>query len=560
MDLIASAGKGSDAARLAVIAAFAALIACVGAFSLPPLDRDEARFAQASAQMLETGDYIAIRFQDAERNKKPAGVYWLQSASVSLLSSPEARAIYAYRLPSVIAAILAALFTYAIGRRMFGPAPAFLAAMLLAASPVFAAEATIAKTDAALLACVVAAQAALSAIFLNQTKGRRRLVAAGFWIALGAGVLIKGPIILLVCGLTALVFWAGRRREIRLADLTPVTGLIILTLMIGPWALAVNEATEGRFFIEAVGRDMLAKTTGAQESHGGPPGYYLALTPILLWPAAALIPSALTRAIVRRREPVMLFLLAWLAPSWIVFELTATKLPHYVLPLFPALALLAADAAFTGARGQASRLDRAGAALYLLFGAALSLGVAAIPFAFNASSLTVYAIIAALGVFAVSVIAASAFWRGRRVEGGFLAALASSGLALALLGGVLPNLDALKVSSRLSTAIAAAGMHPLRDGAPPVILSGYNEPSAIFLLGTNTQLLDGDAAAKAAIETGAAVAVESRQAPAFEAGIADARIALKKFAVIDGFNYSNGKHVSIAVYRRASDIADRTNP
>ena len=58
--------------------------AAPGVFTMPALDRDESRFAQASKQMLETGDYIKIRYQDEERNKKPAGIHWLQSATTAI--------------------------------------------------------------------------------------------------------------------------------------------------------------------------------------------------------------------------------------------------------------------------------------------------------------------------------------------------------------------------------------------------------------------------------------------------------------------------------------------
>jgi len=82
---------------------------------MPPLDRDEARFAQASAQMAESGDYTRIYFQDTPRHKKPAGIYWLQAAAVNAYSTLEARAIWAYRLPSVLGLILATLATYWAG-------------------------------------------------------------------------------------------------------------------------------------------------------------------------------------------------------------------------------------------------------------------------------------------------------------------------------------------------------------------------------------------------------------------------------------------------------------
>ena len=92
-----------------MIAGVILLASLAGVFTIPILDRDEARFAQATAQMLETGDFVEIRFLDDARNKKPVGIHWLQAASVWLTSSETAREIWAYRLPSVLGALLAAL-------------------------------------------------------------------------------------------------------------------------------------------------------------------------------------------------------------------------------------------------------------------------------------------------------------------------------------------------------------------------------------------------------------------------------------------------------------------
>src|SRR5437764_15489027 len=99
----------------ALLAALCFALYLPGIAAIPPLDRDEARFAQASRQMLETGDFLRIRFQDEARNKKPAGIYWLQAASVAAFSAPESNAIWPYRLPSISWALCAGLLTLALG-------------------------------------------------------------------------------------------------------------------------------------------------------------------------------------------------------------------------------------------------------------------------------------------------------------------------------------------------------------------------------------------------------------------------------------------------------------
>src|SRR5471030_1476034 len=129
-----------------------------GIAAMPPLDRDEARFMQATRQMVQSGDLLQIRFQDEARNKKPAGIYWLQAASVALLSTPASVAAWPYRLPSLLGATLSVLMTFAFGARLFGRQAALAGAALLASSLLLVAEAHLAKTDAMLLATVVTAQ------------------------------------------------------------------------------------------------------------------------------------------------------------------------------------------------------------------------------------------------------------------------------------------------------------------------------------------------------------------------------------------------------------------
>src|SRR3569832_2541458 len=94
----------------------ALLLFLPGVFTIPPVDRDEARFAQATKQMVESGDYVDIRFQEDVRYKKPVGIYWLHSAAVhtaSALGLPRAQLrIWIYRLPSLLGAIGAVLLAY----------------------------------------------------------------------------------------------------------------------------------------------------------------------------------------------------------------------------------------------------------------------------------------------------------------------------------------------------------------------------------------------------------------------------------------------------------------
>ncbi|NCY26228.1 MAG: phospholipid carrier-dependent glycosyltransferase, partial [Alphaproteobacteria bacterium] len=167
-----------------------------GFFTVPALDRDEARFAQASRQMVESGDYVNIRVGSEERNKKPVGIHWAQVAVVHGLEAvgiPARSEIWAYRVPSMLAAILAVLACFQFGRALVGRRAALLGAAMLAACMVLVVETHIAKTDAALLATVAAAMGLLGRAYLRPGDFTARQAAA-FWVIMGLSVLLKGPV------------------------------------------------------------------------------------------------------------------------------------------------------------------------------------------------------------------------------------------------------------------------------------------------------------------------------------------------------------------------------
>src|SRR5579884_3968168 len=135
---------GSHARAVIVLLVFTLLALLPGFFSIPPVDRDEARFAQATKQMLETGQYVDIRFQDEVRYKKPVGLYWLQAAAVKAgeaVGIPSARTtIWLYRLPSLFGAIGAVLLTYWAALAFVARRSAALAALMIAGSIILGVE------------------------------------------------------------------------------------------------------------------------------------------------------------------------------------------------------------------------------------------------------------------------------------------------------------------------------------------------------------------------------------------------------------------------------------
>src|SRR5262245_26461369 len=267
-----------------------------GFFNIPAIDRDEARFAQATKQMVESGDFVDIRFQDDVRYKKPVGIYWLQTAVVETatalgLPRPQAR-IWLYRIPSLLGATGAVLLTYWTALAFVTRRGAIFAGLIMCSSVLLGAEARLAKTDAMLLFTVVAAMGAMARVYLSWQRGEDPehppwSWPAIFWTAIAGGILLKGPLILMFVGLSIVMLAILDRNASWLWRLRPLWGLMWTLVLVLPWFVAIFWRAGQTFFTDSVGGDMLAKFAG-QESHGAPPGLYLLLFVVTFWPGAPL--------------------------------------------------------------------------------------------------------------------------------------------------------------------------------------------------------------------------------------------------------------------------------
>lgn len=531
-----------------LLAAVVALLAGLPvALILPPLDRDESRFAQATAQMLETGDYVNIQFQDDPRHKKPIGLHWLQAAGVALVSEAEDRDILAYRLPSLLAAALAAAALAFGAGPVFGQRASVLAGALLGTTFLLSSEAGIAKTDAALCAAVTVMMVALARLYLaarGQGPAVGRPTRLVFWLALAISVLIKGPIGPLVAGLTIGALTVADRDRGLIRSLGWRWGLLLVAAVVGPWAVAITVATDGAFWGASLGQDIAPKLASGQEGHFGWPGYHLILTPLTTFPAVLLLPAALMVGWGRRDEPAIRFALAWLVPAWLVFELAPTKLVHYPLPLFGALAWLMA-AALAAPPGPLARRLGAGLAVVgaLSLGGVVFYGLSE----FGSGPAQVWASLTFGLALAAAAIGGLLLVRQAAVSG-LVVAMVLGSLSHAALARLLADLDPLWISSRLERSLIEAGLDPRQGRLPgPVTLAGYAEPSSVFLLGTETELGDGTAAARAIAEGRPAV-VEARQEAAFRAELGRLRQGVVTRGAVEGVNYSNGDAVSLTLY------------
>lgn len=534
--------------RAPLFAALVALIAGLpGLFAMPPLDRDESRFAQATAQMIETGDYVVIRFQDQPRFKKPVGIHWMQALSVKALSDAEERRIWAYRIPSLLGAMLAAAACAWGAAALFDPRTGLLAGSILGATFLLSSEAFIAKTDAALCGTTTLAMAALARIYIANLKGEpsSKWTKLAFWLGLSLAALIKGPVGLLVAifALIALALWD--RKAGWMKDLGWTWGLILFAAITLPWAMMITVATDGAFWGAAVGADLAPKLAGGQEGHAGPFGYHTLLAPLLSFPATLLLPAALVVGWTKRDEPGVRFALCWLIPTWLMFELLPTKLVHYELPAYGALAMLMA-AAVREPLGKRSRWI--GGALSVLMGALLAAVAIYGQTAFGTARDLVWTVLAAMLALGAGVAGAFLLLRHRSARALVTAGVLGVAAHIALTAGLIPRLEPLFLSRDLAETLDAARLSP-RAGAPgPVAVTGYAEPSLIFQLGTATELTDGAGAADAVAEGRPAI-VEAREEKPFRVALAELGLTARPVAVVEGLNYSDGDQERLTLYR-----------
>jgi 4-amino-4-deoxy-L-arabinose transferase-like glycosyltransferase len=462
-----------------------------GFTTLPPTDRDESSFAQATKQMIESGNYVDIRLQDAPRYKKPIGIYWLQAVSVKLFNPHHLDQIWAYRIPSLLGAVIAVVMTAALGVFLFGPTAGFIAALLLASCVLLNVEARLAKTDAVLLACTMLMQHAMARAYIKKNIKLRRFIL--FWTSLAVGLLVKGPIILLILASTLFWLWRTDKDISWLKSFKPAFGIPYTLLLTAPWFIAIMMQSHGDFIQQSAGNDMLAKLWQGQNRGMIPPGFYLALFPAMFFPGSLFALLAIPDTWKNRQSPAVRFCLAWTIPTWIVFELTMTKLLHYVLPVYPAIAMLAAKALYDGypALGEARRWIAASATgLWLILGTGFALAFAVLPMIANESAelpqiAAGAVLIIAQGFCLLLLLRRKALASSVAIATGFLV------FSTTVFSATLPSLQHVWLSRDAVTMANAKSA----CSNPRIISSAYGEPSLIFLGGTNTKITNDAAEA-----------------------------------------------------------------
>jgi 4-amino-4-deoxy-L-arabinose transferase-like glycosyltransferase len=452
-------------------------------------DPDEPRFAAASRHMLAHGDYLAPVFNDEPRWEKPILLYWLQVGAFRAFGVSE----WAARLPSALAGAACVALIFILGRDLFSAPAGLVAAALWLSTFRFVMFARQGLTDVPVLACVLLAMvcfaraAGLHAAQRTNARGTRHAAWLG-WLAVGLGVLMKGPVGLLPC--VVITAWILLTREWSLVrPLRFGTGPLLAALVALPWyayAIAVNGAA---FLSIYVGHELVARAVSTE--FGGSrrgPLFYLGIAPGEIAPWTLLVAGAIVWTIVwwgqaSQAERRTLGLLgAWVVTVFAVFSMARFKLPHYVLPAYPPLLLLT-GAFVDGARATRSwrlvlRASLVATALLLVTGIAILAWIRTVVLpdaAVNAPVFTVLAIAIAIGGLAA--------WQNR-IDAALILTAAPAALVYAVIAAAWGN----DIRNHFQPA-QALGLAQMRQAASAPLATIGPWPSLVYYAGRHVTFL-----------------------------------------------------------------------
>jgi 4-amino-4-deoxy-L-arabinose transferase-like glycosyltransferase len=318
------------------------LLMLAGNWILPLTDRDEARFSEASREMIQRHDYVVPWFNGEWRLYKPALIYWCQIGSYRVLGSND----FSARLPSALFTTAAALLLVRWGRKISDGKTGFIAGAMLLTGLHLAVIGRIATADLALIFFFTLASWSGWELTRPQQLSRWKWWWI-FYVALALGFLAKGPVAWMPLGAMALGR-ALRKESFRLPFVETAAGIVLTSAIVASWGIPALEQTHGMFWSVGMNEQVYQRAVAVNNSHGFSsmlgfilllPFYFLTFF-ISFLPWSTRVPGALRRWWQeRRRDDPDWYLLVVIAIVFVVFSLVKTKLPHYTMPAFPLIAL-----------------------------------------------------------------------------------------------------------------------------------------------------------------------------------------------------------------------------
>ncbi|MBW2708203.1 MAG: glycosyltransferase family 39 protein, partial [Deltaproteobacteria bacterium] len=329
------------------VLATALLLYFSGLDSYPLLDPDEGRYAEIPREMLESGDFITPRLNYVEYFEKPPLFYWLTAGSMALFGQKE----WAVRLVAAVAGFLTLLLIMGLGKRIFDGPTGVMAAWIYLTSVIPVIMARLPIIDGVFSLTLTATWGTWYLGYKAHTNRARRLWYCISWACLGLAVMTKGIAAIALTGLIAGGFILCRRDWRALLSFAWVPGLLIFAAIVVPWHWAVSSRNPGFFHFYIVVQHFARLVS---HEHAKPFWFFMAIFPfgMLLWTAFFFSAAAKSfrKAFNAVRAPrgdggpgeAILFLTLWVVAVIGLFSLSRCKLIPYILPAYPAMALLMA--------------------------------------------------------------------------------------------------------------------------------------------------------------------------------------------------------------------------
>ena len=517
-------------------------------------DHDEPRFARATVEMIESGNYLVPTFNGKMWADKPILFYWFMSVPVRLLGPTE----FACRFWGGVGAAVTSLLTFFIGQRLFGAKAGLWAMIVLASTLEMIGVGTLATIDAVLLPFIVA----VVAIFVQSAISRIRIwhiILAG--IALGAGMLAKGPMGLQPIVVIAVTLWLGRKAglEVRRFVWPFAAVLIIGGLIFLAWAIPANNATHGEFFRIFIGRHVLTRAIKPMEQHGGNFLLYLPYyLPIIIggfFPWTLHLPGAISSVLGGRigGQYCRALLISWVVPIFIVMTLAATKLPHYIVFIWPAMALAVGGTIVAAKQDGLTERDRMwlrrGVWFFGLFAIVTTLVLMIGPWLVEIPGLRWSGLASGIALLVMAMIAIRYQWANRPQVSAVVLLIGMFVFEIPILFGLLPAIEQIKINPAIAQAVKAKTGKEI-----PVASYKCREPTLNFYIGRQIESLgDENAVVSWSRQTGEGVLIIPKD-KLDNIQQSYGTLPLEEIASKKGFNYSKNKIIEVkALIRKARE-------
>jgi 4-amino-4-deoxy-L-arabinose transferase-like glycosyltransferase len=529
---------------LLICAGFAALYLLI-AGSSTLWDRDEPRYARVTAEMVESGNYLVPTFNGQVWFDKPIMLYWLMSVPVRLLGPSE----IACRFAGVMGTAVTLLLTFFIGKKLFDAKAALWAEAILGTTLLMFFVGSSALVDGIAMPFIVGAMA----VFIGRLGKKIRAFDAGaMGFLIGLGMLAKGPLGLLPVFVIIVAIWFGREniRGFIRNFLWVCLAVVIAAGIFSLWAVPANRAADGELFQVFFGKHIVGRALSPMEGHGGNFLLYLPYYPAIMvagfFPWVIFLPGAFSASLGKRigNAGTRNILFSWIIVTVVLMTIAATKLPHYILFAWPAMAVMTGATIAASEQNVLNERDRKWLRSGVWFSGPVGLGIAAslidIGYFIKSEGLVTPGLICGTIALAMTIICC---YLQAREKFDIAAKVILAGipiLIIPLLFVLLPAVESIKISPNIAKAIREKTGKDV-----PVAMYKYAEPTLNFYVGRKiTQLHKTDDVVDwlKGMETRVLI-IPRNDFDDIRQNAGD--IAFEEIASKKGINYSKGKEVEV---------------